>query len=190
MLGWPEDHLMVGGFLGDFIKGPIPTDLNTPIAEGARLHRFIDAQSDKHSALAELKTELPANWYRFAGILSDLYCDHLIARDAQQWLQMPVEQFSEQALESLAKYQQQYPERAKLALARIRRGRWLQSYAQLDFTGACLERIGQRIRFDNPLADAARILQSHNDVLEHTSQRLCADMQRLVAEWRAERAVA
>ena len=37
---------MAGGFIGDFIKGSIPTEIEPELQAGVRLHRHIDSISN------------------------------------------------------------------------------------------------------------------------------------------------
>jgi acyl carrier protein phosphodiesterase len=70
-LAWPNENLMIGGFLGDFVKGPLKGEYPVEIEQGIALHRRIDARSDCHPAMQNLKRSLPKNWTRYAGIRAD-----------------------------------------------------------------------------------------------------------------------
>ncbi|MBT5331438.1 MAG: hypothetical protein HOL48_06645 [Porticoccaceae bacterium] len=70
-LAWPNENLMIGGFLGDFVKGPLKGEYPVEIEQGIALHRRIDARSDSHPAMQNLKRSLPKNWTRYAGIRAD-----------------------------------------------------------------------------------------------------------------------
>ena len=190
-LAWPHKELMIGGFLGDFVKG----DLNSArlentyppaIKAGIQLHRRIDARSDCHASIALLQKELPVNWRRYTGILADLYCDHLISSDKSKLLPIPISDFAEQSYRTLNTNQQHLNERAQLVFNRMQEGRWLENYVDINFTAQSLVRIGQRLRFDNPLAESAQIISLHSDALNYHCRNLYADMQQVVAEWLAE----
>ena len=43
--------LIAGGFLGDFIKGPVPASMPPALQAGVRLHRRIDAYSNQQPDL-------------------------------------------------------------------------------------------------------------------------------------------
>ena len=47
-LAHPHEELMVGGFLGDFVKGKLSGKHPHRIELGIRLHRAIDAYTDQH----------------------------------------------------------------------------------------------------------------------------------------------
>ena len=78
-LAWPDEGLIAGGLEGDFYKGPLRDDLPEAVARGVQLHRAIDAYTDQHPALKELRAELPPHLRRFAGIVIDLSFDHFLS---------------------------------------------------------------------------------------------------------------
>jgi acyl carrier protein phosphodiesterase len=80
-LGARSDELLVGGFLGDFVKGPVPTDLPATIQEGIRLHRRLDAYSATEPHIRASVARLPTQLRRFAPPFVDLLADHLLALD-------------------------------------------------------------------------------------------------------------
>lgn len=47
-LGRDTDDLLVGSYLGDFVKGEINGELPTDITRGILLHRHIDSFTDRH----------------------------------------------------------------------------------------------------------------------------------------------
>lgn len=185
-LAAPHPSLMAGGMLGDEVKGALPAGLPTELAAGVELHRRIDSFSDQHSELSALRKELPPEWYRFAGILLDLYTDHLLARNAPQMLGEPVEAFCQRNLDLISRWLHHFDASARRRFQLVSEQNWLSRYSQINFTSDCLTRIGQRIRFPNPLHQSSRIMLQHGEVLEATSCRIYADCRALVAEWLAE----
>jgi len=185
-LAWPHPALMVGGFLGDFVKGPLKSEFPVEIESGIRLHRRIDARSDCNESVTELKSELPKEWARYAGILADLYCDHLVSNPANRMLGQPTDLFADECHSLLLGPRHIFGGRAKYVFDNMSEGRWLEQYANLNFTAKSLERIGMRLRFDNPLAHSAEILERHATSLDRCCRSLYSDMQRVVAEWQLE----
>lgn len=177
---------MVGGFLGDFIKGPLKNDLPEEIEAGIRLHRQIDAKSDCHPAIGSLKSKLPSHWCRYLGIVSDLYCDHLISNQRLDLLPQPIQEFSDTCYSILGKSEHLFPDRAKMVFNRMHSGRWLERYADLQFTVGSLERIGMRLKFENPLSKSDELVRNNATLFDKYCPSLCAGMQEVVAEWHAE----
>ena len=70
-------HLL-GKFLGDFIKGSQLQHLSFEIEQGVRLHRSIDVFTDSHPLIVKLKQCFPSDIRRMAGVVIDIYFDHLL----------------------------------------------------------------------------------------------------------------
>ena len=81
-LAWPDEGLVLGALEGDYYKGPLGSELPGDLARGVRLHRAIDAYTDNHAAVAQLRRGFPSGLRRYAGILIDLGFDHYLT---QHW---------------------------------------------------------------------------------------------------------
>lgn len=185
-LAWPNKDLMVGGFLGDFVKGPLKGHLPRGIEEGIQLHRRIDAKSDCHPAIAQIKQSLPNKWNRYVGIVADLYCDHLISNPLNQLSPEPIGEFSETCYQLLGQHRSLFPDRATMVYDYMRQGRWLEQYADLQFTQTSLERISTRFKFENPLGQCTGLFENHANLFDEHCLNLYLGMQEVVAEWHAE----
>ena len=74
-----RDMLIAGGFIGDFLKGPVSDALPAPLIVGVRLHRRIDAYSNQHEAIRRSCNRFPDALRRLAPPLVDVIADHLLA---------------------------------------------------------------------------------------------------------------
>ena len=78
-LGSAHPEYLVGGFLGDFVKGAVPVHLPQRIQVGIRLHRRLDAYSATQPDIADSIARLPRSLRRVAPIFIDLLADHYLA---------------------------------------------------------------------------------------------------------------
>lgn len=74
-----QGSLIAGGFLGDFLKGRVPEDMPRALALGVRLHRRVDAYSNRAPAILRSCDRYPAELRRFAPVFVDIIADHLLA---------------------------------------------------------------------------------------------------------------
>lgn len=98
----------LGNFLGDFVKGSDLTHLSQELELGIRLHRHVDTFTDTHPLIIDLKQQFPPELRRMAGVIIDIYFDHLLMT---HW-----EKFSEQAFQPL--FTQFYAELETFSLPR------------------------------------------------------------------------
>jgi len=89
--------LLAGGFVGDFLKGAVPDSLPRELALGIRLHRRIDAYSNRQPAIRASCGRFPAELRRYAPIFVDIIADHLLARHWQQFHPRPLTEFTAHA---------------------------------------------------------------------------------------------
>jgi acyl carrier protein phosphodiesterase len=99
-----ETHpdLIAGGFIGDFLKGPVPQALPGELGTGVRLHRRIDAYSNRHPGIRASCERFPAELRRFAPIFVDVIADHLLARSWHRYHPQPLESFTAEAYAAIA----------------------------------------------------------------------------------------
>lgn len=69
---------LLGNFLGDFVKGSQLQHLPFEIEQGIRLHRSVDVFTDSHPLIIELRRCFPTDIRRMAGVIIDVYFDHLL----------------------------------------------------------------------------------------------------------------
>ncbi len=87
--------LVAGGFLGDFLKGPVPEHLPPALARGVRLHRRVDAYSNANAAIRRSCGRFPASLRRLAPALVDVLADHVLAGRWAHYHGAPLEEFSQ-----------------------------------------------------------------------------------------------
>jgi len=157
-LAWPEELLVVGGLEGDFHKGPLPGSLEPSLHSGVALHRAIDAYTDAHPAVAELRRSFPPGLRRYAGILIDLCFDHFLARHWDSYSEISHREFSDAVYSMLDKHADSLSGGARHMAGRLSEFDVLSRYRHWDTITASAERIGQRLRRSNPLSQSAELL--------------------------------
>jgi acyl carrier protein phosphodiesterase len=165
-LAWPDPGLLVGGLEGEYYKGPIKGDLPQTIESGIRLHRAIDAYTDAHPLIAQLKSRFPPRLRRFAGILIDLSFDHFLSRHWTRFSELPLEQFNRQVYATLADNRRHLSDASRRMLGRLVQHDILGLYVDWETVPASAERVGQRFRRENPFLDVGRELAGERERLE------------------------
>lgn len=176
-LAWPSPGLVVGGLEGDYYKGPLRGDLPRDIEHGVRLHRAIDAYTDSHPTLVDLKGEFPAGLRRYAGILVDLSFDHFLSIHWSQFTEVPLAEFNRQIYSTLNQHRRHLSEGSQRMLGRLVEHDLLGLYLDWETVPASAERIGQRFRRENPFVGIQRELVSQRDRLERAFLNFYPDLQ-------------
>ena len=158
-LAWPDHRLIAGGLEGDYCKGPLRGQLDPGIERGVRLHRAIDAYTDSHYIVEELRRQFPQSIRRYAGILIDISFDHYLTAHWSQYSNMPLIEFNASIYQVLLKQEALLSADCLKMMKRIVDYDVLNRYHNWDAVTATATRVGERFRRGNPLADTQRELE-------------------------------
>jgi len=167
-LAWPDEGLIAGGLEGDFYKGLLRGELPSDLERGIKLHRAIDAYTDGHPLIAQLRRELPPGLRRYAGILIDLCFDHYLSLHWSRFSTVRLADFSTEVYRILDKHEGGLTAGARTMAARLIEHDVLNLYLEWDTVPAAAARIGERFRRHNPFLDLSRELSPAKELLEHT----------------------
>lgn len=165
-LAWPDDGLVAGGLEGDYRKGPLRGDLPHAIERGVRLHRAIDAYTDSHPVIAQLRREFPRDLRRYAGILIDLSFDHYLSLHWSDYCDIPLDEFKAIIYRSLRAQEQALSSGSRSMITRLVEHDILGLYLEWDTVPAAAERIGRRFRRHNPFTEVDRQLAPARDRIQ------------------------
>lgn len=144
-LGSAHPHHLVGGFLGDFIKGPVPTNLPLRIQAGVRLHRRIDAFSALQPDIKTSVLRLPSALRRVAPVFIDLVADHFLARHFETVHDEPLATFTARTYKTLADHLVHFPPTALRFFHFMCDHDLLSRYVSLDPVERAFTRISERL---------------------------------------------
>lgn len=156
-----DDEWIAGALLGDFVKGPLPDSLPAKLRQGIQLHRRIDAYSDVHPLRAEFARGLPDAYRRYAGILLDVCCDYWLSRYWATYEAQPLAAFAVRIYSVLDARAAQMPAPATRMAKVLAEHDVLTRYGDADMVRATVERIGMRLRRDNPLRHVGADIEQH-----------------------------
>lgn len=134
-----NEKIIVGNFIGDFVKGRQWEKYNPEIARGILLHRQIDTFTDKHHKINESKQYFKPGFGRYSGIIIDFLFDHYLAKNWGDYSDISLRQFSEKAHSVLVKNFLRLPGQVQQFLPFLIKNRRLESYAKID---GILESVG------------------------------------------------
>ncbi|MFT4823936.1 MAG: acyl carrier protein phosphodiesterase [Halioglobus sp.] len=167
-LAWPDEGMIAGGLEGDFYKGLLPGDLPEHILRGVKLHRAIDAFTDNHALIVELRTHFPTPLRRYAGILIDLSFDHYLTQHWSKYSRLKLTDFNSRVCRILNTHEAHLSEGSRTMLGRIQEYDILNLYHDWDTVTATATRIGERFQRGNPLLDVDTQLPPIKHELERT----------------------
>lgn len=180
VLSGPDAQMQLGGFLGDWLKGPLERHAHQwpdTVLQGVALHRRIDRWVDQQPEVADATALLGPRYRRLAGPVLDIVFDHFLAQHFEQLHQQPLADFCQPALAALAEQMHRMPAGAARFLQRAREHQLLQRYAEpavmLDVVLSLQHRLSRPALLDG----ISQPLQAHSADLQHCFLRLYPRLQ-------------
>ena len=183
-LAWPDEGLVAGGLEGDYYKGPLRGDLPSHVERGVRLHRAIDAYTDRHPLIISLRNRFPRELRRYAGILIDLCFDHYLSAHWKSFSGTDMDDFTGQVYRVLDNHRHAISGDARKMLERMVEYDILGLYRDWETVPRSAERIGQRFRRHNPLTDVDRGLAPVRAHMEQTFLTFYPELRAFSDTWR------
>jgi acyl carrier protein phosphodiesterase len=185
-LAGTDDAILLGGLLGDFWRGAPDPQWPAGIRAGVALHRKIDVYTDSHSEVAAARALFAPPLRRYAGILLDVYFDHVLAANWPQHAPEPLATLSARVEELLRANQHWLPEPLNRFAGYFRNAGLFETYADREVIERVLGGISRRLKHDNPLASAGPALWQRDAELGAVFARFFPELVAYAAGKRAE----
>jgi len=185
-LAGADDEVLLGGLLGDFWRGAPDPQWPAGIRAGVVLHRKIDVYTDSHAEVAAARALFAPPLRRYAGILLDVYFDHVLAADWPRYAHEPLAVLSARAQRLLQANRQWLPPQLNRFADYFQQAGLFATYAERDMIERVLAGIGTRLKHDNPLAAAGPALWQRDSELNAVFARFFPDLVAYAAAKRTE----
>lgn len=157
-----NSKIMIGNFLGDFVRGRnLIERYDREIVLGIELHRAIDEFTDKHIVVAKSKDKLREKYRHYAPVIIDIFYDHFLAYNWSNYHHERLEDFAEQAYNFLKDSEDILPDEAKQMLPYMIKGNWLVNYANTDGLQRTLTGMSRRTKFNSKMEESVVDLIAH-----------------------------
>lgn len=140
-----SDEAMLGALLGDFVKPHSASRFSAETEAEIVTHRKVDSFTDSHPLVLQAKQLFDGPSRRYAGILLDVFYDHLLARDWARYSAEPLGDFIARFYGALARHAAMLPENLARAAPRMIEQDWLGSYADYGGVETAIRRISTRL---------------------------------------------
>ena len=169
-LSGDDDDIKIGNFVGDFVKGRLNKLTNAQYTEmvikGMALHREIDFFTDNHPVVRQSIDRLQPKYHKFSGIVVDMFYDHILAKNFNQYSEISLEKYAQNFYNLLAERKAEIPEPMERMVKSMVSRNWFVGYNTCEGIEWALTGISKRLSFVSGIENATEELRKDYDLYE------------------------
>lgn len=175
LLSGDDEQLLVGNFMGDFVKGGLEERFTKRVRQGVRLHRMIDSYAEQNPWFRGSKQRLDPGYGLYRGAMVDMFYDYFLVNSWQHWSDESFDRFLVRTRSVIDRHQEVLPDELHRFIPALFE-ELLPSYGTTAGIGAALSRLSRRLSRANPLAGSERELLCHHEALYDDFRQFTPDM--------------
>lgn len=153
------------------------------ITAGIALHRAIDEFTDRHPAVRQSKKRLQPAYRHYAGVIVDMFYDHLLAANWSRFSDQPLAEYTTRVYKTLSSYESLFPLRMQQLFPHIVAGNWLFHYQFIEGIGTALSGMARRSTFDSGMEKAVEDLRTHYSSFQDEFDLFYPQLQHFCQAW-------
>ncbi len=165
-LSGANEEVLVGNFIGDYVKGFELGRYSESMRKGIMLHRHIDSFTDTNLIVKHSKARLIEKYRKYAGIIIDIFYDHFLVNTWSAYSSQPIEDFILNVHNILSRHLDVLPEAVRLFLPSFIRNNWIQKYSTVDGIEDVLHKMSSRTTLPEETEYAISILRKDYEKFE------------------------
>lgn len=155
-----DRELLLGNFMADSIKGNNYLEYPQSIQKGVLLHRFIDSYTDDHPSFRDSTSKLHADFGHYSGVLVDIFYDHFLAKNWNDFHSTPLEVFAQEFYTYMDNRYDKMTSAMKYMFPYMRDNNWFMRYTTLQGIEKTLTEMGGRIGREFELEKSVQNLEN------------------------------
>lgn len=158
-LSFDHQDILIGNFIGDFLRAKDLQSYSLGIQNGVLLHREIDWFTDRHALVKAGQSLLRPYFGHYATVITDIYFDYFLAFHWQDYSSRPLENFAQQTYQTLLLNKEILPDKFVIVFNWMRSQNWLLNYGTHAGIDQAFRGMARRARFESKMEDAPRFLR-------------------------------
>ncbi|MEN8156341.1 MAG: ACP phosphodiesterase [Bacteroidota bacterium] len=156
-----NEEIIVGNFMGDYVKGRNYLQFPEQVKRGILIHRDIDYFTDMHPITRRNKQRVAAKYHKYAGIITDIFYDHFLAALWDDFSDLPLQDYVSRTYDLLKRNYQVLPAAIKRWFPTFLENNWMMAYQEVDGIELVLERMAANTSLPNHAGYAVEVLREH-----------------------------
>ena len=159
-------NILIGNFIGDYVKGKEYREYPPGIQKGILLHRHIDSFTDRHPVTLASKKFVSERYGKFSGIVIDIFYDHFLSANWKKYSEMSLRKFVKHRYKMLDSGFSYFPPEVKSFFPYFIKSNWLETYITLQGMGMVFKRMSYRTSLPDHSEYAVSMLSRHYEELQ------------------------
>ena len=160
-LSGTNDKILLGNFIGDYIKGSDYNKYPPIIRKGIILHRRIDSFTDRHKIVHQSMKYFAPRYHKYAGIIIDILYDHFLVLNWKKYSHEPLDDMKERVFKILKSNYAILPERVQFFVPSFIKNDWIDVYSTVDGIINVLIRMSMRTTLPDYSEFAREVLHKY-----------------------------
>jgi acyl carrier protein phosphodiesterase len=175
-------ELLIGNFIGDYIKGKEYEKYPPAIQEGILLHRHIDYFTDTHAITKSAKKLIRERYGLYAGIVIDIFYDHFLSANWDRFSEMPLKTYVRDRYRVLDSGFSMFPVGVKSWFPYFIKSNWLEAYTSFHGLVMVFKRMSYRTSLPDHSEYAVAQLEENYDLMNDYFDEFIMDLQTYVSQ--------
>lgn len=177
-----SEGLIIGNYIADSVKGSDFNNFSKEIQQGILLHRKIDTFTDAHPVVEQSKQRLREKYKKYAGVIVDIYYDHYLAVNWNNYSEMELKLFVENIYSIISSNHNILPYKSAMFTKYMLEHNILLGYAKLEGIERVLKGMARRTTFESNMEYAIDDLKEHFLLFENEFKLFFPELQEYVSK--------
>ena len=148
-LSGDSDEIIIGNYIGDYVKGRDYLKYPEQVRKGIIIHRNIDAFTDKHPVVHRSKLLFTKKYHKYAGVVCDILYDHFLTKEWDFFSRRPLESVTYQFYRAMVNNYDILPEKVKDRIPFFIINNWIEAYRTSKGLKSVLRAMSRRTSLPN-----------------------------------------
>jgi acyl carrier protein phosphodiesterase len=172
--------ILIGNFIGDYVKGKNFSGYPAGVKRGILLHRRIDSFTDQHPITRSSKKTIAEKYGLYAGIVVDIYYDHFLSVNWDQYSDMPLREYIHDRYRLLDSRFSVFPAGVKSWFPYFIKSNWLETYTSFHGLHMVFKRMSYRTSLPDHAEYAVGQLRENYDLLKENFKEFFDEIREMV----------
>ncbi len=160
-LSGDSEKIIIGNYIGDYVKGRDYLKYPDMIRKGIILHRHIDAFTDSHPVVQRSKLLFSRKYHKYSGVITDVIYDHFLTKEWDFFSRRPLESVTYNFYRALVNNYDLLPEKVRKIMPFFIIYNWIESYQTIKGIKRVLKALSKGSTLPDETKFAVKILKKN-----------------------------